>query len=121
MSLEESVGITKENTVNLKEIFNDGDPESTREYELIEACVRCYVFSQFEERRELGIGRLRQLFNPWTQVHIVEEDGFIYTYLSITKKREKFLFVEMYPGRMHLEEAPTGEERERLAYFNATR
>lgn len=116
MSLE--YVINRENTVNLKEIFNDGDPESTEEYEWIEACVRCYLFSRFEERKQFGLKKLRAAFNPNLKIYLVKENNLGYAYISLTKDRAKFLYIETYnlSGTL-LEEVPTKEDLEKLSKF----
>ena len=111
---DEGIGqypITPENTISMKEILPiDGEDKDC--YEFTEACVRTYLFTKFPQRRELAQKRLRDFYNPNLEVHTLEDDGIIYAYLSLTKDKEIFLFIERYRKQNAiLEPAPTERER----------
>ncbi len=110
--------ITPKNVISLKEILSlDGEDKDC--YEFTEACVRACLFSRFPQRREFALKRLKQSYNPNLEVHALEDGGTIYAYLSLTKEKEAFLFVERYI-KMNplLEPVPTEKEKSLWAENN---
>lgn len=93
MGIEKSININPGNSAGLKEILgNDGKED----YEYIKACVEIYLLSKFQERRNLALLKLQNYFNPYITVHKVIEGETILLYISPTKDKDAFLFVERY-------------------------
>jgi hypothetical protein len=93
MGVEKTININSENSTSLKEILGDDGKE---DYEHIKACVEVYLLSKFKERRNLALLKLQNYFNPSTEVHKVIEGETISLYISPTKDKDAFLFVERY-------------------------
>jgi hypothetical protein len=93
MGIEKTIDINSENSTSLKEILGDDGKE---DYEYIKACVEVYLASTFQKRKNIAFLKLQNYFNPYVEVHKVLEGETIAVYISPTKDKDAFLFIERY-------------------------
>ena len=113
MPLETNVQITPENCERLSYILDLNKPVELGDYRFIEAIVRVRLFSRYPKRRVWGERELQRfLRNPYAQIHTLKKDGFLWAYISLTRTKDAFLFVDKYPATLpYLEPVPTEGER----------
>ena len=117
----DDVVITPENCDSLKNLLDFQNPDEKEDYELIESCVRCHLFSIYKKRSEFALVQLKKFFSEHTNVYTIKKEGFIWAYICSRQEKDSFLLVEKYPDdpRPKLEPAPLDiEEKLWAEYFD---
>ena len=108
--MDSDIKITPDNIGVLTDILF-GDEKSMEDYSYLENLTKVYLFSKYEGRKKKSLELIRKYFNPWTEIYTLDKEGIIYTYLSVTKDKEVFLFVGKYSAdNAILERVPDKEE-----------
>jgi len=92
MDIEKTIDINPENSLSLKKILGD---DAKEDYEFIEACVKVYLLSKFQDRKNMALIQLRNYF-PYANIHKIKEGNITSAYISPTKDQEVFFFIEKY-------------------------
>ena len=108
--LDKNAKITPENCANLKDILDMEDGLYKEFYESTKACVEIVLASRIPQRWHYAAYQLRELYGSSTRVCTIEQDGIIWTHLSVAKDKDFFFFVGRYRDNVPLEIAPKEEE-----------